>query len=227
MQTLLTTLRALLSDTGPAGGGTETQLSKKDGPETRQSDQATEADSRSPTAEEALKTEDIRDDLWFKVYQARQQAKMTADQVDAEEICAEIERRIAADEFKLIEIPKNVTKAMKLVRKTNFDYAELGQLLNHSSTVTSEILQVANSVLHKGAVATAALQRALSRLDKKVLTSVLYVGCTRMFVKNKKGLEQITEDIVEHSYAVAHISKYLAQKYYHDADEACSCRLPS
>lgn len=167
-----------------------------------------------------MKTEDVRDDIWFKVYQARQQAKMPADQVDAEEICAEIERRVAADEFKLIEIPKNVAKAMKLIRKTNFDYAELGQLLNHSSTVTSEILRVANSALHTGAVATAAKHRDLSRLGEKVLTSILYVGCTRMFGKNKKGLEQITEDIVEHSYAVAHISQYLAQKYCHDADEA-------
>ena len=84
---------------------------------------------------------------------------------------------------------------MKLIRKTNFDYAELGQLLNHSPTVTSEILRAANSALHTGTVATAAKHRDLSRLGEKVLTSVLYVGCTRMFGKNKKGFEKITEDI--------------------------------
>ncbi len=142
------------------------------------------------------------------------------EHIDGESICGAIEQRVREDQFKLLDIPANINRALELIKKDNFDYDEIEKEIIHSPYLTGEFIKLANSALFRGVAPVASLKQALPRLGEKQVSCLLYLGATRMYTDSMKAFEQITEDIVSHSHAVGVIASYLAKKYDADEDDA-------
>ncbi len=181
---------------------------------------STSSEQAEPSADPPIPMDSMIEAYWREYVQGKHEARETVKALDEDKICAGITKRVNDGTFRLIEIPANILRAMELIRSENFNYCNLEEHLQNSPAMATEIIRIANTTAFRRKKSAATLRDAMARLGKRTLLSVLYFGTTRSFVAGKKHLEPITESIVDHSYAVATISRYMAARYGFDPEEA-------
>ncbi|OGV56817.1 MAG: hypothetical protein A2017_21600 [Lentisphaerae bacterium GWF2_44_16] len=135
-------------------------------------------------------------------------------------VAEELRRKLEADEFPVIEIPENVMRTMQILNKHEFDYNEVIDLVRRSPAMVGEFIKVINSSLYSRGVVINDLRVALPRLGKENIKALLYMYSSKMTFSTDMLFNDLAVDIVEHCYATALISSYLAQIYYPDPDGA-------
>ncbi len=111
------------------------------------------------------------------------------EQIDGESICNAIEQRVREEQFKLLDIPANIHRALELIKKDNFDYDEIEKEIIYSPYLTGEIIKLANSALFRGSAPVASVKQALPRLGEKQVSCLLSLAATRMYTDSMKTLE--------------------------------------
>ena len=142
------------------------------------------------------------------------------DQIDPEVVNSELNRRVEAGQFPIIEIPENAMKAIEILNNPDFDFAAVAHLINKSPAMAGEFLSLVNSSSYSRGVKISDLRVALPRVGRENVKAMLYLYSTKMSLAASPGLNDMAVKIVDHSYATAIIASYLSQRYFPDPDTA-------
>ena len=142
------------------------------------------------------------------------------DILQDDRIVEELNRKLDADEFPVIEIPSNVMKAMSILDKKDFEYPEITNLISRSPAMTGEFIKTFNSALYFRGETITDLKVGLPRLGKENIKGMLYMYSSRMNFSSNVLFNGLAKGIVEHCYAVALLANYIGQDYYANPEEA-------
>lgn len=142
------------------------------------------------------------------------------DILQDDRIVEELNRKLDADEFPVIEIPSNVMKAMSILDKKDFEYPEITDLISRSPAMTGEFIKTFNSALYFRGETINDLKVGLPRLGKENIKAMLYMYSSKMNFSSSVLFNSLAKEIVEHCYAVALLANYIGQDYYANPEEA-------
>lgn len=166
------------------------------------------------------KTDPNDDKYWWCFEGNELDATPSLKDIDSETIYAELNRKIEANEFPVIEIPDTVMRTMQLLNNPEFDFAEVAGVVNRSPAMAGEFLKIANSSLYSRGVEVRDLRTALPRLGRKNLKAMLFMYSSKLSLADNPVVNELAVSIVDHSYATALIAGYLSQRFYPDPDSA-------
>ncbi len=142
------------------------------------------------------------------------------ESIDSGTVLAELRAKVQAGTFRMIEIPANLMRVIRILGNPEFSYCEVAGLISHSPALAGEFLTVANSALYNRGVAISDLNVALTRLGHARIRTMLYINASKMALAPHPVLNDLATDIINHSYTVALIGHYLCQRFYADPDSA-------
>ncbi|OGV31043.1 MAG: hypothetical protein A2020_00210 [Lentisphaerae bacterium GWF2_45_14] len=142
------------------------------------------------------------------------------DILQDDRIVEELNRKLDADEFPVIEIPSNVMKAMNILDKRDFEYVEITDLIRRSPAMAGEFIKAFNSALYFRGETITDLKVGLPRLGKENIKAMLYVYSSKMNFSSNVLFNTLAKQIVEHCYTTALIANYIGQDYYANPEEA-------
>jgi putative nucleotidyltransferase with HDIG domain len=132
----------------------------------------------------------------------------------------DLNEKLDTDRFPVIEIPSNVMKAMEILNKTDFEYSEICELINHSPGMTGEFIKTLNSALFFRGENISDLKVGLPRLGKDNIKGMLYMYSSKMDFSNNLLFNNLAKGVVEHCYIVALLANHVGQTYFADPEEA-------
>lgn len=140
--------------------------------------------------------------------------------IDPKRVVYDIVHKLKDGEMPLIEIPANILETVRLLDNPEFRYDDVASLIERSPAMAGEFLKVINSSIMSRGVMVHDLRSALPRLGKVKVRSMLYMYSAKMNFQGAPLFNDLVQDIVEHSYAVALVASYLSLRYYPDSDTA-------
>lgn len=144
---------------------------------------------------------------------------------DVEERRRALRGKIEADEFEMIEIPSNILRIINIMNNPSFDFQEVSSLISKSPVLMADFLRVANSSVYNRGVKMTDIRSILPRLGKTTVQAMLYMHAAKLGLAENPFLKDVSTSIVDFSFSVAKISRYLGTKFYHDPDIAFQAGL--
>jgi putative nucleotidyltransferase with HDIG domain len=184
-----------------------------------------EIDYENPDTGEVKKKEKVTHTVdfsnkWWNYSGENQDNTNFEDTFSTNEILTELNEQVAKGEFPVIDIPRNILKALELLNCNDFDYKSLAELIDKSPVMTGEFIKLINSSAYAREIKIHDLKVALSRLGPDNVKAMLYLYSCRAGLPDCSSLEKLAADVIDHSYATAIIASYLSQYYFHDPDLA-------
>ncbi|OGV56818.1 MAG: hypothetical protein A2017_21605 [Lentisphaerae bacterium GWF2_44_16] len=166
--------------------------------------------------------DDIDDSQYWWCYQGDPPLDVVPvfEEIDDAKVSDELNKKLDADEFPLIEIPENITKTLRILNNPEFSYADVSSLIHHSPSMAGEFIRVINSSLYSRGIDISDLKLALPRLGRENVKALLYMYSSKLSFSGDPLFNDLAVEIVEHSYATALIAAFLSQRYYPDPDGA-------
>ena len=160
-------------------------------------------------------------DRWWRRPPADAKDVPEFDALNNEDVLSDLGVRIAKGELALPEIPQNIIRIMQIMNDPDFRYEQVAALVQQSPMLAGDCLKIVNSAAYTGQGGDIAdLTVALPRLGKRNITSMLYLYSSQHGVAGNPALDDVAQQIVTHSKAVAVVARYLGHRFFPDPDIA-------
>ncbi|RMD75735.1 MAG: HDOD domain-containing protein [Lentisphaerae bacterium] len=164
---------------------------------------------------------DTREQLpWWEKEPAPPPRMIRLRGINCRQIYLEFLHKIKLNRLSIMEIPDNIMRVISLLNESEFDYAEIEDLVSRSGALVGEIIKIANSAVYSRGVKINRLRDALTRLGPQKIKAVLYLYSSRQYINSDERIVDLARTIMRHSYLTGLIAGYLAQRYYPDPDNA-------
>lgn len=129
----------------------------------------------------------------------------------AEQVFAELQEAIANDKIILPTLPEVALKVRDAAEAENSSAHSIADILSQDASLTTRLIQVANSPLYRGANAIEDIQMAVTRLGIKIVKDlVVRLAMKQMYQATSDVLDKHFRDAWTTSVEVAAISRMMA-----------------
>ena len=112
-------------------------------------------------------------------------------------------------------IPRIVLRVQQLLVNPNSDFEDIVKLVEADPVFTAKVLKIANSAYYGMRARVTSVQRAVVMLGYKTIGEIItVVGISKLLSKTLEGYRLESEDLWQHSMAVAFGSRIIARKEY-------------
>ncbi len=133
----------------------------------------------------------------------------------------ELELSLQENRFEIMELPGNIMRINSILNSgDDYDLREIAELVQDSPSLAGSFLAAANSASFSRGIKITNLNAALPRLGKEVIQGILFLNTARASIPDHPLFIKVATDYIDESHTVAHISRFLSQRFYGDDNRA-------